>query len=64
MKKIIFYIKWIFDKSKPILVYLMISVVMGSIVSLCSVRRSIVSKSLIDSATTGDSKNLINWLII
>ena len=64
MKKIIFYIKWIFDKSKPILVYLIISVIMGSIVSLCSVRRSIVSKSLIDSATTGDSKNLINWLII
>ena len=64
MKKIIFYIKWIFSKSKPILVYLFLSVIIGSIVSLCSVRRSIVSKSLIDSATTGDSRGIINWLII
>lgn len=64
MKKIIFYTNWIFEKSKSILVYLIISVLIGAIVSLCNVRRSIVSKSLIDSATAGDSKSLINWLII
>lgn len=64
MKDLIKKIKWILSKSKPILPFLIFTIVMNTILSLIGVYNALVSKSLIDSAISKDTSSVIKWLII
>ncbi|MGL5713633.1 MAG: ABC transporter ATP-binding protein [Paraclostridium sp.] len=57
-------LKWIFSQSKPGLFLLIVSVIMGSIMSAISVYNAMISKSLIDAATTGKVDLVIKWLTV
>lgn len=64
MKETLKKFKWMFSQSKPGLFLLIISVVMGSIMSAISVYNAMISKSLIDAATTGQVSVVIKWLVV
>ena len=57
-------IKWILSKSKPIIPFLITTIIINSLSSIISVYNALVSKSLIDSAINGETQNVIKWLII
>jgi ABC-type multidrug transport system fused ATPase/permease subunit len=64
VKKTLVKLKWLLSQSKPVIFYLLIIIVFGSIVSIINVYRALVSKSLIDSATLGKKELIIKWIII
>lgn len=57
-------IKWILSQSKPVIPFLITTIIINSLLSLVSVYNALVSKSLIDSAINGETQNVIKWLII
>ncbi|WBW98967.1 ABC transporter ATP-binding protein [Oceanirhabdus sp. W0125-5] len=57
-------IKWILSYAKPILPFIIFNIVLNSIFSLVGVYNALVSKSLIDSATSGQTQQVIKWLIV
>lgn len=63
MKKTLIKLKWLLSQSKPVVFYLLIIIVFGSIVSIVNVYRALVSKNLIDSATLGEKQLIIKWII-
>ena len=64
MKETLRKLRWIFAQSKPGLLLLIVSVTMGSIMSAVSVYNAIISKSLIDAATSGKVDLVIKWLTV
>ena len=57
-------IKWMANYAKPAIPFLIFSIIVNVIFSLIGIYNVTVSKSLIDSAISGDSKQTIHWLII
>lgn len=64
LKELFKKIKWIYLQSKLILPSLILIVIIGSIFSLIGVYDALVSKNLIDSAISGNTPDVIKWLII
>lgn len=64
MKETLRKLRWIFAQSKPGLLLLIVSVTMGSIMSAVSVYNAMISKSLIDAATSGKVDLVIKWLTV
>lgn len=64
MKETLRKLRWIFAQSKPGLLLLIVSVTMGSIMSAISVYNAMISKSLIDAATSGKIDLVIKWLTV
>lgn len=64
LKELFKKIKWIYLQSKLILPSLILIVIISSIFSLIGVYNALVSKNLIDSAISGNTPNVIKWLII
>lgn len=56
--------KWVLSQSKPIIPYLIVVTILGSLGSLLGVYSAIISKSLIDAAIGGNTGKVIQWLII
>lgn len=57
-------IKWMAKYAKPAIPFLIFSIIVNVIFSLIGIYNVTVSKSLIDSAISGDSNQTIKWLII
>lgn len=57
-------IKWIFSHAKPIIPYLIFTIIVNIIFSLIGIYNVVVSKSLIDSAIGGNKQEVIKWLTI
>ena len=57
-------IKWMAKYAKPAIPFLIFSIIVNVIFSLLGIYNVTVSKSLIDSAISGDSDQTIKWLII
>lgn len=57
-------IKWMSNYAKPAIPFLIFSIIINIIFSLIGIYNVTVSKSLIDSAISGNSKQTIYWLII
>ena len=58
-------IKWILSHAKPVIPYLIFSIIICSLFSLLDIYSVVVvSKSLIDSAISGNAPEVIKWLII
>lgn len=64
MKTISKNIWWIYDKCKSSFRWISFIVLIGSILSIINVIKSLVSKSLIDAATQNASDKIIRWIII
>lgn len=56
-------IKWMASYAKPAVPFLIFSIIVNVIFSLIGIYNVTVSKSLIDSAISGDSQATIRWLI-
>lgn len=57
-------IKWMGAYAKPAIPFLIFSIVVNVIFALIGIYNVTVSKSLIDSAISGDSEGTIRWLIV
>lgn len=57
-------IKWIFSHAKPVIPYLIFSIIVNAIFAIIGIYNVVVSKSLIDSAIGGNSQETIKWLIV
>lgn len=57
-------IKWMGSYAKPAIPFLIFSIVVNVIFALIGIYNVTVSKSLIDSAISGDSEGTIRWLIV
>ena len=57
-------IKWMAKYAKPAIPFLIFSIIVNVIFSLLGIYNVTISKSLIDSAISGDSDQTIKWLII
>ena len=57
-------IKWILSYAKPVIPFLIFTIVLNIIFALIGIYNVIVSKSLIDSAIGGNRQEVIKWLII
>ena len=57
-------IKWMANHAKPAIPFLIFSIIVNVIFSLIGIYNVTFSKSLIDSAISGNSKQTIHWLII
>ncbi|MGL5379007.1 ABC transporter ATP-binding protein [Clostridium sp.] len=57
-------VKWILRQSKPVIPFLIFTIVVSSALSLIGVYNALVSKSLIDSAIAGNTPAVIKWLIV
>lgn len=64
MKENLVKVKWILKQSKPIIPFLIFTITITSSLSLIGVYNALVSKSLIDSAISGNKSEVIKWLII
>lgn len=64
MKKILKSIWWIYDKCKFSFIWIFLIILIGCILAIISVGRSLVSKSLIDAATQNASNQIITWITI
>lgn len=64
MKKILKNIWWIYDKCKFSFIWIFLIILIGCILAIISVGRSLVSKSLIDAATQNASNQIITWITI
>ena len=63
-KDLFIKIKWMASYAKPALPFLIFSIIVNVIFSIIGIYNVTVSKSLIDSAISGDSESTIRWLII
>ncbi|WP_195467439.1 ABC transporter ATP-binding protein [Clostridium sp. D43t1_170807_H7] len=57
-------IKWMGSYAKPAILFLIFSIIVNVIFAIIGIYNVTVSKSLIDSAISGDSDATIRWLII
>jgi ABC-type multidrug transport system fused ATPase/permease subunit len=57
-------IKWIFHITKPFIKYLIIIILLGVVTSLIDISRAVISKHLIDSATSRQSKIMFQMVSI
>ena len=57
-------IKWMGSHAKPAIPFLIFSIIVNVIFAVIGIYNVTVSKSLIDSAISGDSESTIRWLII
>lgn len=57
-------IKWILSHAKPVIPYLIFSIIVNAIFAIIGIYNVVVSKSLIDSAIGGNSQEVIKWLVI
>ena len=64
MKNNIKVLAWIFKHSKSVLPLIILTSIIGGILSAIGVYSAFISKSLIDAATSGDMNEVIKWLII
>jgi len=64
MKKIFRNICWIYDKCKSSFLWISLIILIGSILSILTVGRSLVVKSLIDSSTQNIKAETVKWVII
>jgi len=64
MKETLKKLKWIFSQGKPAYHTLIISVIIGSITSAVGVYNTMISKNLIDAATSGQVNIVIKWLTV
>jgi ABC-type multidrug transport system fused ATPase/permease subunit len=63
MKRIIYILKWLFNKAKHIMPYLVMSLILGSFLSVLNVYRAIIIKDLIDAAVEKELSALI-WAAV
>ena len=63
-KDLFIKIKWMASYAKPALPFLIFSIIVNVIFAIVGIYNVTVSKSLIDSAISGDSESTIRWLII
>ncbi len=63
-KALILKIKWITSQSKPVISFLIVTIIINIILSLVGVYNAIISKSLIDAAISGETVKVIQWLIV
>ena len=64
LKELFIKIKWILSHAKAVIPFLIFTTVISSASSLISVYNTLVSKSLIDSAISGNTSEVIKYLII
>lgn len=57
-------LKWMFSYSKPVLPFLLVTILINCILSFINVYGTLVSKSLIDFAIERNTKEVIKWLVI
>jgi ABC-type multidrug transport system fused ATPase/permease subunit len=55
---------WITMQSKPIIIFLIVTIIVDATLALIGVYNAIVSKSLIDAAIGGKTPEVIQWLIV
>ena len=63
-KDLFIKIKWMASYAKPAIPFLIFSIIVNVIFAIIGIYNVTVSKSLIDSAISGDSESTIRWLII
>lgn len=63
-KELCIKIKWILSNAKPVIPFLTFSIILSSVFSIIGIYNVQVSKSLIDAAIGGNSKDVVKWLII
>ena len=64
LKEFFIKIKWILSHAKPVIPFLIFTIVISSASSLISVYNTLISKSLIDNAIGGNTSQVIKYLII
>ena len=64
MKKDNLALRWIYKKSKTVLLYIIILAVAGTVLSFCGVCFALVSKNVIDAAVNNVRGNVVNSSII
>ncbi|MGL5085869.1 MAG: ABC transporter transmembrane domain-containing protein, partial [Clostridium sp.] len=57
-------IKWILSHAKPVIPFLIFSIILSAVFSIIGIYNVQVSKSLIDSAISGNRDDVIKWLTI
>jgi len=57
-------IKWILSHAKPVVPFLIFSIILSAVFSIIGIYNVQVSKSLIDSAIGGNSYDVVKWLTI
>ena len=57
-------VKWILSQSKPVIPFILMTIIINCILSFINVYNSLVSKSLIDSAIDGKTYEVLKWLSI
>lgn len=57
-------IKWLIEKIKPFILYLFIIIILGTFVSLIGIYRAVITKEIIDAATSANTSLMIKFLII
>jgi ABC-type bacteriocin/lantibiotic exporter with double-glycine peptidase domain len=64
LKDLFSKLKWFITQSKPIILYLIFIILLGTLLSITSVYRAIISKSLIDFSIKGNFSSSVHTLII
>lgn len=64
LKDLLKKFKWILSHSKPVIPFLIFTIIVSSILSVVGVYNAFISKSLIDSAIGKDVNQVIKWLIV
>lgn len=64
MKRNLSILFWIFKHGKPVLPFIILTSLLGGILSGIGVYSALISKSLIDAATSGEINEVIKWLIV
>lgn len=63
-KGLIVKFKWILSHAKPVIPFLIFTIILSSVLSVVGVYNAFISKSLIDSAIGGDVPQVIKWLTV
>ena len=63
-KELFIQVKWILLNSKSAIPYLIFSIIISIVFSIIGIYNVVVSKSLIDSAISGNSQQVIKWLVL
>lgn len=64
MKKNIKILAWVFNHIRPVLPLIILTSILGGVLSAIGVYSAFISKSLIDAATDGNMNEVIKWLIV
>ena len=64
MKDFIYQLKWLFTRAKPVLPHLILIIIVGSVLSLSSVYKALITKSLVDAATSSQNSELKKIMLI